>query len=94
MLLPNDELKVKVSRIDIRDGSIVVKIETVNDRGEKVLEGSTEIAQATTVAVYAFTGQHLQEAGMGVDLYNSSPTACHMGWCRCSSSHRPWVLYH
>jgi hypothetical protein len=27
MFLPDDELKVKVSHIDIRDGSIVVKIE-------------------------------------------------------------------
>ena len=92
MLLPDDELKVKVSRISMHDGSIVVKIETVNDRGEKVLEESTEIPQATTV--YAFTGEHSQEAGMGMDLYNSSPTACRTGWCRCSSSHRPWVLYH
>ena len=56
MLLPCDELKVKVSCINMCcDGSIVVKIETVNDCGEKVLEGSTEIAQATTV--YAFTGE-------------------------------------
>ena len=86
--MPNDELKV--SSIDMRDGSIVIKIETVNDCGEKVLEGSTEIAQleATTImAAYAFTSQYSQEAGMGMDLYNSSPTVCRMGWCKCSSSH-------
>jgi acyl transferase domain-containing protein len=37
----------------------------------KVLEGSAEVAQATTV--YVFTAQGSQEAGMGMDLYNSSP---------------------
>jgi fatty acid synthase subunit alpha len=73
VLLPGDELKVKVRHVGMRDGNIVVKIETVNDRGEKVLEGSAEVVQATTV--YVFTGQGSQEAGMGMDLYNSSPAA-------------------
>jgi hypothetical protein len=31
MLLPGDELKVKVSRIGMCDGNIVVKIETMAD---------------------------------------------------------------
>jgi hypothetical protein len=41
MLLPDDKLKVKlkVSCINICDGSIVIKIETVNNHSEKVLEG-------------------------------------------------------
>ena len=72
MLLPGDKLKVKISRIGMCDGNIVVKIETVNDRSENVL-GSAEVAQAITE--YVSTGQHSQEARVGVDLYNSSPAA-------------------
>ena len=56
-----------------RDGNKVVKVETVNQRGEKVLEGTAEVAQPTTV--YVFTGQGSQEPGMGMDLYNNSPAA-------------------
>ena len=44
MLLPGDELKLKVRHVGMRDGNIVVKTETVNDRGEKVLEVSAEVA--------------------------------------------------
>jgi fatty acid synthase subunit alpha, fungi type len=73
MVLPGDELKVNIRHVGMRDGNIVVKIETINDCGEKVLEGSAEVAQSTTV--YVFTGQGSQEAGMGMDLYNSSPAA-------------------
>jgi fatty acid synthase subunit alpha len=39
----------------MRDRNIVVKIDTFNGRGGKVLEGSAEVAQPTTV--YVFTGQ-------------------------------------
>jgi fatty acid synthase subunit beta len=61
MVLPGDELEVRVRHIGMRDGKIlVVKVETFNSRGEKVLEGSAEVAQATTV--YVFTGQGSQEA--------------------------------
>ncbi|KAG5638483.1 hypothetical protein H0H81_012415 [Sphagnurus paluster] len=73
MVLPNDELSVKVRHTGMRDGNIVVKVETFNSRGEKVLDGSAEVSQPTTV--YVFTGQGSQEAGMGMDLYNSSPAA-------------------
>jgi fatty acid synthase subunit alpha, fungi type len=66
MVLPGDELIVKLRHIGMRDGNIVVKIETNNGRCEKVLEGSVE---------YVFTGQGLQEPGMGLDLYNTSPAA-------------------
>jgi hypothetical protein len=34
------------------DGKWLSKIETVDERGEKVLEGSAEVAQATTVCVH------------------------------------------
>jgi fatty acid synthase subunit beta len=57
----------------VHDGNIIVKIETINDRGEEVLEGSAEIAQSTTV--YVFTSQGSQEAGTRMDLYNPSPAA-------------------
>jgi fatty acid synthase subunit alpha len=66
-------LSVKIHHIGMRDGKMVVKIKTTNDRGEEVLEGSAEVAQPTTV--YVSTGQGSQEAGMGIDLYNSSPAA-------------------
>lgn len=73
MVLPGDELSVKLKHIGMRDGNIVVSIETTNSRGEKVLAGSAEVKQPTTV--YVFTGQGSQEPGMGMDLYNSSPAA-------------------
>ena len=73
MVLPNDELKAKVKHVGMREGNIVVKVETFNSNGEKVLEGSAEVAQPTTV--YVFTGQGSQEPGMGMELYNSSPAA-------------------
>ncbi|EGN98830.1 hypothetical protein SERLA73DRAFT_168429 [Serpula lacrymans var. lacrymans S7.3] len=73
MVLPGDELRVKIRHIGMRDGNMVVKVETINQRDEKVLEGSAEVAQPATV--YVFTGQGSQEPGMGMDLYNSSPAA-------------------
>lgn len=73
MVLPGDELKVDVRHTGMRDGNTVVKVETWNARGEKVLQGSAEVSQLPTV--YVFTGQGSQEAGMGMDLYNSSPAA-------------------
>ncbi|EKM78079.1 hypothetical protein AGABI1DRAFT_61049 [Agaricus bisporus var. burnettii JB137-S8] len=73
MVLPNDELEVKLKHTCMRDGNIVVAIETTNSRGEKVLVGTAEVKQPTTV--YVFTGQGSQEPGMGMDLYNNSPAA-------------------
>ncbi|KZT67951.1 hypothetical protein DAEQUDRAFT_367722 [Daedalea quercina L-15889] len=73
MVLPRDELQVKVKHVGMRDGNIVVRVETTNSQGEKVLEGTAEVAQPKTV--YVFTGQGSQEPGMGMDLYNNSPAA-------------------
>ncbi|KAI0360181.1 fatty acid synthase [Trametes cingulata] len=73
MVLPGDELQVKIKHVGMRDGNFVVNVETVNSRGEKVLAGTAEVAQPNTV--YVFTGQGSQEPGMGMDLYNNSPAA-------------------
>ena len=73
MVLPGDSLKVNIRHVAMRDGNLVVKIVPTNDRDEKVLEGSAEVAQPPTA--YVFTGQGSQEPGMGMDLYNSSPAA-------------------
>ncbi|KAJ7230480.1 MaoC like domain-containing protein [Mycena pura] len=73
MVLPGDELLVKIRHIGMRDGNIVVNAVISNSRAEKVLEGSAEVLQPTTI--YVSTGQGSQERGMGMDLYNSSPSA-------------------
>ena len=73
MVLPGDELTVKLRHVGMREGNIVVNIETHNSRSEKVIQGSAEVAQPTTA--YVFTGQGSQEQGMGMDLYNNSPAA-------------------
>jgi fatty acid synthase subunit beta len=73
MVLPGDELTVVVKHIGMRDGNIIVNITTTNAVGEKVLEGTAEVAQPSTV--YVFTGQGSQEPGMGMDLCNASPAA-------------------
>ncbi|KAF8299660.1 hypothetical protein DL93DRAFT_2102899 [Clavulina sp. PMI_390] len=74
MVLPGDELSVKLSHIGMNSGNRVIKVETVNQRGEKIIEGTAEVAQPPEV--YFFTGQGSQEPGVGMDLYASSPAAC------------------
>ncbi|KAF5389975.1 hypothetical protein D9757_013855 [Collybiopsis confluens] len=79
MVLPGEELTVNIRHIGMRDGNIVVKIETVNALGEKVIEGTAEVSQPTTA--YVFTGQGSQEPGMGMDLYNSFACGSRcLGW--------------
>ncbi|TFK78162.1 hypothetical protein K466DRAFT_607256, partial [Polyporus arcularius HHB13444] len=64
---------VAYDHIGMRSGNLVVSVETTNSRGEKVLAGTAEVAQPTTV--YVFTGQGSQEPGMGMDLFSNSPAA-------------------
>ena len=74
MVLPGDELTVKLCHIGMQDGNIVINVKTSNSQGKKVIQGSAKVSQSSTV--YVFTGQGSQEPGMGMDLYNSLPAAC------------------
>ena len=73
MVLPGDLLQTKLYHVGMSNGKILIKIETVNERGAKVLVGTAEVEQAATS--YVFTGQGSQEVGMGMVLYKSSPVA-------------------
>jgi fatty acid synthase subunit beta len=48
MVLPGDNITVKLRHVGMREGNIVVNVETNNNRGEKIIQGSAEVAQPTT----------------------------------------------
>lgn len=74
MVLPHDDLEVKLEHVGMVAGRKIIKIETSNrETGDKVLLAEAEVEQP--VSSYVFTGQGSQEQGMGMDLYNSSPVA-------------------
>ena len=53
MVVPRDELTVKIKHIAMQDGNFVVGVTIINQHGEKVFEGTAEVAQPTTN--YTFT---------------------------------------
>ncbi|KAF9641920.1 hypothetical protein BDM02DRAFT_3194263 [Thelephora ganbajun] len=55
MVLPREELHIKIKCIGARQGNMVVKVETYNDRDVKVPEGTVKVAQPPTA--YVFTDQ-------------------------------------
>ena len=74
MVLPNDDISVRLSHTGMVSGRKIINVEAVNrSTDDRVVLGRAEVEQP--VSSYVFTGQGSQEQGMGMDLYSSSPVA-------------------
>ena len=45
MVLPRNELSIKLSHTGMRNGNMVIKVETTNQHGEKITDRTAEVAQ-------------------------------------------------
>jgi acyl dehydratase len=63
MVLHGDERTVGIKHSAMHDGNFVVGVTTINQHGEKVLEGNAEVAQPPTV--HAFYWPRFAGAGYG-----------------------------
>ena len=73
MALSRDTLSVQISYTGMHNGNMAIKVNTMNQCSNKIIDGTADVTQPP--AIYVFTGQGSQEPGMGMDLYNSSPAA-------------------
>ncbi|KAL7749388.1 fatty acid synthase alpha subunit Lsd1 [Sorochytrium milnesiophthora] len=85
MVLPGDKLRTSLRHVGMQAGRKIVSVQTVNQRGQVVVQGQAEVEQAKSC--YVFTGQGSQEVGMGMDLYTSSPIAKQI-WDRADTHFR------
>ena len=74
MVIPGSKLYTQLKHVGMRRGGIkIVEIETVDERGQLVLKGMSEISPQRECHV--FTGQGSAAVNMGMDLYRTSEIA-------------------